>query len=902
MKLKKVTASSFGPLKDWKSPEIGENFVVVYGCNESGKTTLFRLVSTLLYGFNPVTDNPYIPWDGSVVECSGTFADDSGHYMDIYRRLKNRPEGSVLFEGKKENLANKPVSKAAHVPWDIFNEVFSLTIDELCFPEGTLWQGIQDQLLGGQYVKLFHPVSRVASEIREEAGSLWRPNRLGNPKDKQLSAAYGELKDRLNKAMENEKCLRKIEEEIHDINTHINSLLVEKSGIMKGLNRYERLYPVFKSLKKIEQLKKLAGDVAQYDFLPEDVEGALYGINNDRENLKKQYEGLNIKIDEARKKTSLYTPTHRAVYEHRDDIERLSRSYAQTESDLNAIEGYNIEIAGLFERQKILAADLIEGSLNEKTAQYLSDFDSSKLRHAIQSYKSENAKYQEQQTYVSGLRIKASSGKIHKFVPWASIGMMIGGLAGMMLTDSPFESTVSGVLTISGAVLMIIYALLGRNRNDSELKEGEKKLAKLLYARNEAKERVRECLKDLNIREDRLLEPDEMLISDVAALKDTCCSMQKVADMRSTAEGRISNVRLLSSAIMMECGIPEGKDILENISTLEKLLVEARTFRQEAEKANTEIGSCGRTLSEIDGKIKEAEKKYKSLIDGLMSIKGDSLEEKIQCLKERRRHNEMSMSIMEELEREHPDLDDLVFEIESEDMQDSRWLFDDGYVVKLRMELQEIENKINALNESVGSLKKDMEHRREMESPDEIRSRMMEIEDLRRQASEERDRLMLLRNIILKAESIYREENQPDVLKKAGKYLKAITGGRYFDFYGEEGDKALDVMSNYRKQPLNTEKMTLSRGTKEQIYLALRLSLANHLDSSGERLPLFLDEVFINWDENRMDNAAALFNEIKYERQVFLFTCHRDLANMFSSKCGAQVIEMKGDTPSQFAQ
>ena len=39
-----------------------------------------------------------------------------------------------------------------------------------------------------------------------------------------------------------------------------------------------------------------------------------------------------------------------------------------------------------------------------------------------------------------------------------------------------------------------------------------------------------------------------------------------------------------------------------------------------------------------------------------------------------------------------------------------------------------------------------------------------------------------------------------------------------------------------------------SQGIKEQVYFALRLAAIDHLDADEERLPLFLDEVFVNWD------------------------------------------------------
>ena len=61
----------------------------------------------------------------------------------------------------------------------------------------------------------------------------------------------------------------------------------------------------------------------------------------------------------------------------------------------------------------------------------------------------------------------------------------------------------------------------------------------------------------------------------------------------------------------------------------------------------------------------------------------------------------------------------------------------------------------------------------------------------------------------------------------------------------------------------------LSIGTKEQIYLSLRLSIMNEL--SDEKLPIILDEAFAYYDDERLKAALDFFDNV--ENQVILFTC-----------------------------
>ena len=62
---------------------------------------------------------------------------------------------------------------------------------------------------------------------------------------------------------------------------------------------------------------------------------------------------------------------------------------------------------------------------------------------------------------------------------------------------------------------------------------------------------------------------------------------------------------------------------------------------------------------------------------------------------------------------------------------------------------------------------------------------------------------------------------------------------------------------------------SLSTGTIEQIYLALRLSVIDEL--SPETLPIMLDEAFAYYDDERLAAALKFLNEI--DNQVLIFTC-----------------------------
>jgi hypothetical protein len=68
----------------------------------------------------------------------------------------------------------------------------------------------------------------------------------------------------------------------------------------------------------------------------------------------------------------------------------------------------------------------------------------------------------------------------------------------------------------------------------------------------------------------------------------------------------------------------------------------------------------------------------------------------------------------------------------------------------------------------------------------------------------------------------------------------------------------------------------LSAGTRDQLYLAVRLAVSEFLSRGQTTLPFLLDDVFVTSDDERVRSAMRLLIEVfSVEHQVILITCHR---------------------------
>ena len=103
-----------------------------------------------------------------------------------------------------------------------------------------------------------------------------------------------------------------------------------------------------------------------------------------------------------------------------------------------------------------------------------------------------------------------------------------------------------------------------------------------------------------------------------------------------------------------------------------------------------------------------------------------------------------------------------------------------------------------------------------------------------------------------------------DLNEKASAILCEITDGKYQKIVADE-QLHIAVLTREKRMELHQ----VSRGTVEQIYLALRMAVGELL--CEEEMPVILDDTFAYYDENRMEQTLRWLKN--HKKQVLLFTC-----------------------------
>ena len=164
------------------------------------------------------------------------------------------------------------------------------------------------------------------------------------------------------------------------------------------------------------------------------------------------------------------------------------------------------------------------------------------------------------------------------------------------------------------------------------------------------------------------------------------------------------------------------------------------------------------------------------------------------------------------------------------------------------------------------------------------------LEQLREHAREW-SRLTIAESLLEKTRQKFERERQPSVIRHAQDFFTKVTGERYIRLYASIGGNTLTVTESNGASRQPNE---LSRGTREQLYLALRFGLIREFGEHAERLPVVVDEALVNFDPERAHLAAESFAQLAKTNQVLIFTCHPTTVDLFST-VGAQVVDISSN-------
>jgi uncharacterized protein YhaN len=142
-------------------------------------------------------------------------------------------------------------------------------------------------------------------------------------------------------------------------------------------------------------------------------------------------------------------------------------------------------------------------------------------------------------------------------------------------------------------------------------------------------------------------------------------------------------------------------------------------------------------------------------------------------------------------------------------------------------------------------------------------------------------RLRLASVILKQSIERYREKNQGPVLQRASRLFSTLTLGSFAglrDDYDEKGEPVLVGLRSDGRTVVGVSGM--SEGTRDQLYLSLRLASLEHYLDQNAPIPFIVDDILIQFDDDRAAAALRVLADLSDRTQVIFFTHHEHLAQV----------------------
>ena len=155
--------------------------------------------------------------------------------------------------------------------------------------------------------------------------------------------------------------------------------------------------------------------------------------------------------------------------------------------------------------------------------------------------------------------------------------------------------------------------------------------------------------------------------------------------------------------------------------------------------------------------------------------------------------------------------------------------------------------------------------------PEEMEHRLEELREALARRQGEYSALETALEALQEANTALQSRFSPRLNRRAGELFSALTGGKY-----EEVTLTRELEASAREAGavLPRRAITLSQGTVDQLYLAVRLAVCELALPAEAPSPLVLDDALTDFDDGRLALALDCLRDLAQERQILLFTCH----------------------------
>jgi len=162
-----------------------------------------------------------------------------------------------------------------------------------------------------------------------------------------------------------------------------------------------------------------------------------------------------------------------------------------------------------------------------------------------------------------------------------------------------------------------------------------------------------------------------------------------------------------------------------------------------------------------------------------------------------------------------------------------------------------------------------------------------------RSHAEEYARLRLAESVLRDFLERYRALHQSPIMQRASELFARLTLGSFCRLQADRDDADQPVVVGVTADGTPLAVRAMSDGTRDQLYLALRLAAVERYAAAAEPLPFIADDLLVHFDDDRARAALRTLAEFSRSTQVLFFTHHRHLVGLAREVVPAEILEVQ---------
>ena len=946
MRIERIHLDGFGHYSDYTLEGLDQHLTVIHGSNEAGKSTLLAFISHVLFGFptGRGAKNRYMVRDGGAHGGRLHIVTGDGDRYRIERQKRGPAAGTVTLSAGDGAVLdpNELPELIGHASHSLFESIFAFGLDALDSFDSADSAEIGSRLYGAGV-----GVSRLPDmlhTIAEERSRIFLP---GDRKDRPVSSVLKQL-DTVNKGLRDVQDqsgeFARMSRELGEATDLIADIDQRRGTQEERRTEIEHLASAWDSWVGLSDIRQQLAEMPLFDSFPENAVSRLEGIEERLKSARDDAATASVALERTRE-TAGQTVPHRVLLDHAGPIltireqrgafqgsvqdlparqAELKAEEAQLQEDLNALgsdwtaerlNAFDLSIARRDEVERWSETiDVAERTRHDRQR----DAESlrANLADAEDRRQELERQHAESQSPPTTDAASGSSSMRGLFVPGSMLVLgILMAVAGWALDRELFVGLGMGAF-IAG-LLFAGYAIASRSTlaqhaprlpgvDGGQLSESTRSVQRLRSRVEDAESIHGDAataanavaaewvgwLSDGGLPETLTTTGAREFLSRVEDARQHAATVRERSERAAAIERDIASYRTLVVPVAEAAGISldaNPASIANAAGAIAELYDEARSSEQQRLLAEETVKEREQELAKQERRVKAIGDEY----DALLAAGATSDVEEFRRLAsqhvERRRLEAQEHELTRALKHilgPDTDLDALDQtlgaksreQIGTEQAEVQRGLTDLG------VERDEALKLSAALQENLTRLHGDEEASR-------LRARHATLQDELQAHAAEWSRWSVAQALLEQARRRYEQERQPAVIERASGYFADLTGGRYVRVYkplDEPGFRVIEAESEAQKVPEQ-----LSRGTSEQLYLALRLAAIDEFGQRQERLPVLVDEILVNFDPVRARQAAIAFGRLAQDNQVIVFTCHTWVRDLFREVVSeAAVIEL----------